>query len=503
MGRPINPNLVQSFNPARLRAARRAAQLTQEKLGDLVGINGETVRKHEAGRVKVPRERLTALSMALNIPPGWFCEPGSAPIPSTARAAARNDPPEPVAPVSAPPPEVKEEAAPAPATAQPVAVALAAGMDDVIVALSEALERETGIANRRAERCETAILAAASSISKALAATRTAAGEFRLSLVGEARESIRSRVLGTPAAPGHDKPAAGLLEAADRIRQESRALYEALEAIITAPARNLQLEEKAPLFKGIEAIITAPVVPPAAAPPVKAPEPAPEDPTSALLAELDQIEASIGDAFDAAASEKDIQQAVASFTGMKGSITRILHLLTTLPAAARRDFGERLNQVAKKVAQEAIRVRVSLKAAPVPAPEPVAVAAPQEAPRAPATVTTPTPVTVKKAPLTVLLVGGPNPPHPDITSSALRQFNLELEWVPNSAEAPRRLESMLSGGPNGRVRGVILITGYISHKNSRMVQTNLDGRPLVYCRNSGATSVRDAAGRLARMVTPA
>ena len=63
------------FDPSRLRAAREAAQLTQDALAEAANVHVNSIREWEAGR-QVPRvETVALLARVLHISPADLLEP--------------------------------------------------------------------------------------------------------------------------------------------------------------------------------------------------------------------------------------------------------------------------------------------------------------------------------------------------------------------------------------------------------------------------------------------
>jgi len=69
---PITPLTVDGSIGARIRARRKALKLTQDQLGDLVGIPGDVVSKHERGELGVGAKRLLAYARALETTAEWL-----------------------------------------------------------------------------------------------------------------------------------------------------------------------------------------------------------------------------------------------------------------------------------------------------------------------------------------------------------------------------------------------------------------------------------------------
>ena len=59
---------------ARIRIARKAANMSQEALGDALGVTFQQVQKYERGTNRVGGSRLWELSKALNKTPNYFFE---------------------------------------------------------------------------------------------------------------------------------------------------------------------------------------------------------------------------------------------------------------------------------------------------------------------------------------------------------------------------------------------------------------------------------------------
>ncbi len=57
---------------ARLRSLREGQQLSQEGLGELVGIDRKTVNRYEVGARAMNIDRAHALADALDVPVSWF-----------------------------------------------------------------------------------------------------------------------------------------------------------------------------------------------------------------------------------------------------------------------------------------------------------------------------------------------------------------------------------------------------------------------------------------------
>jgi transcriptional regulator with XRE-family HTH domain len=71
------PNPIDKLVGARLRVRRITLGLSQEKLGDILGVTFQQVQKYEKGLNRVSASRLRQLSDALKTPASYFLENGS------------------------------------------------------------------------------------------------------------------------------------------------------------------------------------------------------------------------------------------------------------------------------------------------------------------------------------------------------------------------------------------------------------------------------------------
>lgn len=69
-----HPELVDCYVGGRVRAARMANQMSQEKLGDAIGVSFQQVQKYEHGTNRIGASRLDAIARNLNRPVAWFFE---------------------------------------------------------------------------------------------------------------------------------------------------------------------------------------------------------------------------------------------------------------------------------------------------------------------------------------------------------------------------------------------------------------------------------------------
>ena len=76
IGRPSNggPNRVDLNVGVKMRQRRTLLGMTQEKLGEALGITFQQVQKYERGANRVGASRLFDLAKALDVPVGYFFE---------------------------------------------------------------------------------------------------------------------------------------------------------------------------------------------------------------------------------------------------------------------------------------------------------------------------------------------------------------------------------------------------------------------------------------------
>lgn len=66
------PNKIDVFVGGRVRTARIMAKMSQEKLGDALGLTFQQVQKYEKGTNRIGSSRLQQISEILNRPVSWF-----------------------------------------------------------------------------------------------------------------------------------------------------------------------------------------------------------------------------------------------------------------------------------------------------------------------------------------------------------------------------------------------------------------------------------------------
>lgn len=81
------------INAARLAAAREAAGLTQEALGETVGVDARTVRNYEKEASKPSSSNLRRLAEAVGFSPEWLAADGPADLPGAPEDAPDDTPP--------------------------------------------------------------------------------------------------------------------------------------------------------------------------------------------------------------------------------------------------------------------------------------------------------------------------------------------------------------------------------------------------------------------------
>ena len=70
------PNPIDIYVGSRVRARRQAVGMSQEKLGDALGLTFQQVQKYEKGTNRVSGSRLQQLSNILQVPIAYFFEGG-------------------------------------------------------------------------------------------------------------------------------------------------------------------------------------------------------------------------------------------------------------------------------------------------------------------------------------------------------------------------------------------------------------------------------------------
>jgi transcriptional regulator with XRE-family HTH domain len=84
-------NLVDVHVGLRIRAARLAAGLSQERLGTALGVTFQQVQKYEKGANRVGAGRLSDVARALSVPVSYFFESDAADAPAGSLGEGFND----------------------------------------------------------------------------------------------------------------------------------------------------------------------------------------------------------------------------------------------------------------------------------------------------------------------------------------------------------------------------------------------------------------------------
>ncbi len=83
------PNPVDVHVGARVRLRRTLLGMSQEKLGDAIGLTFQQVQKYERGANRIGSSRLFDLSRVLDVPIGYFFDDMPAAVASSSPAQAR------------------------------------------------------------------------------------------------------------------------------------------------------------------------------------------------------------------------------------------------------------------------------------------------------------------------------------------------------------------------------------------------------------------------------
>jgi transcriptional regulator with XRE-family HTH domain len=75
-GRKKSPNSTDEHVGARLRMRRNMIGITQEKLGEALGLTFQQVQKYENGKNRISASRLQQLAHILQVPVSFFFEGG-------------------------------------------------------------------------------------------------------------------------------------------------------------------------------------------------------------------------------------------------------------------------------------------------------------------------------------------------------------------------------------------------------------------------------------------
>src|SRR6478672_7773752 len=72
------PNPIDRHVGSRVRMRRMMLGMSQEKLGDALGLTFQQVQKYEKGANRIGASRLQQISQILQVPVSFFCEGGPA-----------------------------------------------------------------------------------------------------------------------------------------------------------------------------------------------------------------------------------------------------------------------------------------------------------------------------------------------------------------------------------------------------------------------------------------
>jgi transcriptional regulator with XRE-family HTH domain len=74
-----SPNPIDQHVGSRVRMRRMMINMSQEKLGERLGITFQQIQKYEKGTNRIGASRLQQISAVLNVPPAFFFEGAPAP----------------------------------------------------------------------------------------------------------------------------------------------------------------------------------------------------------------------------------------------------------------------------------------------------------------------------------------------------------------------------------------------------------------------------------------
>src|SRR6188768_1757554 len=83
------PNPIDRYVGSRVRMRRMMLSMSQEKLGDALGLTFQQVQKYEKGTNRIGASRLQQITGALQVPVSFFFE--ELPIPAKAQANTRTN----------------------------------------------------------------------------------------------------------------------------------------------------------------------------------------------------------------------------------------------------------------------------------------------------------------------------------------------------------------------------------------------------------------------------
>ena len=86
-----SPNNIDRHVGARLRMRRMLIGMSQEKLGDAIGLTFQQVQKYEKGTNRIGASRLQQIGQILGVPPAFFFEDMPEAVPSGQMSLAEDD----------------------------------------------------------------------------------------------------------------------------------------------------------------------------------------------------------------------------------------------------------------------------------------------------------------------------------------------------------------------------------------------------------------------------
>jgi transcriptional regulator with XRE-family HTH domain len=89
-----SPNPIDKHVGSRVRMRRMMLSMSQEKLGDALGLTFQQVQKYEKGTNRIGASRLQQISQILQVPVSFFFD-GAPHVPGTGRAEGMGEAPSP------------------------------------------------------------------------------------------------------------------------------------------------------------------------------------------------------------------------------------------------------------------------------------------------------------------------------------------------------------------------------------------------------------------------
>lgn len=82
------PNFIDEHIGRRIRLRRLSTNISQQKLGDAIGVSFQQIQKYECGRDRIGAGRLQAIADALDVPITYFYQEKSSASPSLVQEEA-------------------------------------------------------------------------------------------------------------------------------------------------------------------------------------------------------------------------------------------------------------------------------------------------------------------------------------------------------------------------------------------------------------------------------